>query len=231
MRARSSAARHGCSRFRFRRPRSFIGEIESVVIESSGANSLFGTLPHQHSGTSVLSVDGGSGVTLRSVGGPNSVAEEAAHVVVAFDDNRLIPALFGEFDQNLALIEQRLGVDAAARGNQVTIRGRPEDLNRARLALDILYDRLRKGHELAQGDVDGAIRMAEAAEAQLSLPSLEPGGRLTMAPDIDAAAHGDGANAGSRRLHTGDGTESNWFLEPVRRAPEKPISRLHLRRP
>jgi phosphate starvation-inducible PhoH-like protein len=31
------------------------------------------------------------------------------HIVVAFDDNRLIQELFGEFDQNLALIEQRLG--------------------------------------------------------------------------------------------------------------------------
>jgi phosphate starvation-inducible PhoH-like protein len=79
------------------------------------------------------------------------------------------------------MIEQRLGVDAAARGNQVTIRGEPEALNRARLALDILYGRLQKGHELAPGDVDGAIRMAEAADAQLTLPSIEPRSRLAMA--------------------------------------------------
>jgi phosphate starvation-inducible PhoH-like protein len=120
-------------------------------------------------------------VTMRPVAGETAPADDRAHVVVAFDDNRLIPALFGEFDQNLAMIEQRLGVDAAARGNQVTIRGRPEALSRARLALDILYGRLQKGHELAPGDVDGAIRMAEAADAQLSLPSLEPRGRLAMA--------------------------------------------------
>jgi phosphate starvation-inducible PhoH-like protein len=120
-------------------------------------------------------------VTVRPVAGETPAADDRAHVVVAFDDNRLIPALFGEFDQNLAMIEQRLGVDAAARGNQVTIRGRPEALSRARLALDILYGRLQKGHELAPGDVDGAIRMAEAADAQLSLPSLEPRGRLAMA--------------------------------------------------
>ena len=89
--------------------------------------------------------------------------------------------LFGEFDQNLAMIEQRLGVDAVARGNQVTLRGDTEALARARLALDMLYGRLQEGHSLAQGDVDGAIRMATAAEAQLSLPTLEPRGRLTMA--------------------------------------------------
>jgi phosphate starvation-inducible PhoH-like protein len=120
-------------------------------------------------------------VSLRPTRSGNGGSEEPGHVVVAFDDNRLIPALFGEFDQNLAMIEQRLGVDAAARGNQVTIRGEPEALNRARLALDILYGRLQKGHELAPGDVDGAIRMAEAADAQLTLPSIEPRSRLAMA--------------------------------------------------
>jgi phosphate starvation-inducible protein PhoH and related proteins len=110
-----------------------------------------------------------------------ALAGNETHIVVAFDDNRLIPALFGEFDRNLALIEQRFGVDAAARGNQVTIRGSSEACTRARLALDILYGRLQEGHELVPGDVDGAIRMAEAAEAQLSLPTLEPRGRLAMA--------------------------------------------------
>ena len=109
------------------------------------------------------------------------VAADRSHVVVAFDDNQLIPELFGEFDQHLALIEQRLGVDAVARGNQVTLSGSPDALTRARLALDILYGRLQSGHDITPGDVDGAIRMATAAEAQLSLPSLEPRGRLTMA--------------------------------------------------
>jgi phosphate starvation-inducible PhoH-like protein len=45
----------------------------------------------------------------------------------------------------------------------------------------MLYGRLQEGHSLAAGDVDGAIRMATAAEAQLSLPTLEPRGRLSMA--------------------------------------------------
>lgn len=120
-------------------------------------------------------------MSVRPIAGEDMLAGEPTEVVVAFDDNRLIPALFGEFDQNLAMIEQRLGVDAAARGNQVTIRGLPEALNRARLALDMLYDRLQKGEDLLPGDVDGAIRMAEAADEQLSLPSFEPRGRLAMA--------------------------------------------------
>jgi phosphate starvation-inducible protein PhoH and related proteins len=122
-------------------------------------------------------------LTVRPVasGKPPAAAGDYSHVVVSFDDNRLIPELFGEFDQNLARIEQRLAIEAVARGNQVTLRGAPDATVRARLALDILYGRLQEGHEISSGDVDGAIRMAEAAEAQLSLPSLEPRGRLSLA--------------------------------------------------
>lgn len=79
------------------------------------------------------------------------------------------------------MIEQRLGVEAVARGNQVSLSGSKEAQARARIALDMLYARLQEGHDVAPGDVDGAIRMAEAAEAQLNLPSLEPKGRLAMA--------------------------------------------------
>ncbi|MCC2110734.1 MAG: PhoH family protein [Hyphomicrobiales bacterium] len=103
------------------------------------------------------------------------------HLVLVFDDNRLVGDLFGQFDQNLALIEQRLGVDAAARGNHVTIKGHPEACERARRVLDTLYDALRNGQEIHHGDVDGAIRMAIADDAQLSFPEIAPNGRIAFA--------------------------------------------------
>jgi phosphate starvation-inducible PhoH-like protein len=102
-------------------------------------------------------------------------------IVVAFDDNRLTQELFGEFDQNLALIEQRLGVEAVARGNEVTLSGSTDAIAQARLALDSLYGRLQSGHSIAAGDLDGALRMAAASDNQMSLPSLEPRMRLSMA--------------------------------------------------
>jgi phosphate starvation-inducible PhoH-like protein len=107
---------------------------------------------------------------------------EERRIVVTFEDNRLARELFGEFDQTLAMLERGLGVDAVARGNEVTLRGSPVAVARARLALDTLYHRLESGDELAPGDVEGAIRMAAAeADAQLTLPTLEAKGRLTMA--------------------------------------------------
>jgi phosphate starvation-inducible PhoH-like protein len=100
---------------------------------------------------------------------------------LVFDDNRLAGALYGEFDQNLALIERRLGVDARARGNMVTVAGPAQNVALARRVLESLYDRLLEGHDLAQGDVEGAIRMAEAADAQLSLPTLDESSRMRLA--------------------------------------------------
>jgi phosphate starvation-inducible PhoH-like protein len=100
---------------------------------------------------------------------------------LVFDNNRLASSLYGEFDQNLALIERRLGVDARARGNIVTLAGPPSALGRARRVLEALYERLLEGHDLQQGDVEGAIRMAEAEEAQLSLPTLDESSRMRLA--------------------------------------------------
>jgi phosphate starvation-inducible PhoH-like protein len=108
-------------------------------------------------------------------------ASDMTHVVLAFDDNRLVGDLFGQFDQNLALIEQRLGVDAVARGNQVIIKGRHAACEQARRALEALYARLQQGQELHPGDVDGALRMAIAEEAQLDLPTIEPRSHLAFA--------------------------------------------------
>jgi phosphate starvation-inducible PhoH-like protein len=113
--------------------------------------------------------------------GHESARDGRDTVDLVFENNRLASALCGEFDQNLALIERRLGVDARARGNMVTLAGPPQALAIARRTLDTLYDRLLEGHDIGQGDVEGAIRMAEAEDAQLSLPTLAESGRMQLA--------------------------------------------------
>jgi phosphate starvation-inducible protein PhoH and related proteins len=80
-------------------------------------------------------------------------------IVLTFDDNRLAPALFGQYGQHLALIERRLGVVATSRGNHVTLEGSREACEQARRVLESLYERLKRGDELVQGDVDGTIRL------------------------------------------------------------------------
>ncbi len=54
---------------------------------------------------------------------PNKPELKIARVVVPFEDNRLLTQLLGEYDSHLALIEDRLGIDAHAHGNVVILTG------------------------------------------------------------------------------------------------------------
>jgi phosphate starvation-inducible PhoH-like protein len=108
-------------------------------------------------------------------------ASDMAHIVLTFDNNKHASAIYGQFDQNLALIEQKLGVDLSSKGNQLSVRGSSVAAEQARRALDYLYERAQKGAEIAPSDVEGAIRMAVAADDQLTLPTLEKKGRLAAA--------------------------------------------------
>jgi phosphate starvation-inducible PhoH-like protein len=80
-----------------------------------------------------------------------------AEVTLAFDDNRHASLVFGQYDQNLAKIERRLGVVANANGNHVTVKGPAEACEHARLVLENLYARVELGQTIGLGDVDGAI--------------------------------------------------------------------------
>jgi phosphate starvation-inducible PhoH-like protein len=94
---------------------------------------------------------------------PRAAEEDAAtQIILAFEDNRLASSLFGQYGQNLALIERRLGVVADQRGNQLTIAGSRDGCDQARRVLEGLYDRLKRGDELVSGDVEGAIRLTVA---------------------------------------------------------------------
>jgi phosphate starvation-inducible protein PhoH and related proteins len=104
-----------------------------------------------------------------------------AHIVLTFDNNKLASALYGQFDENLARLEQKLGVDIRSRGNQLTIKGSASAAEQARRALDNLYGILQKGVDIGQSDVDGAVRMAVAADDQLTLPTLERKGKVSAA--------------------------------------------------
>src|ERR1700754_406079 len=88
--------------------------------------------------------------------------ESPTQIVLAFDDNRLASVLFGQYGQNLALVERRLNVVAEQRGNHVTVEGSRDAVEQARRVLEGLYEQLKRGRDLTAGDVEGAIRHAIA---------------------------------------------------------------------
>jgi phosphate starvation-inducible PhoH-like protein len=92
-------------------------------------------------------------------------ARADAPILLQFDDNTLLPMLFGEHGRHLARIEQKLGVRLSSRGNRVAVHGPHSSREAARDALLALYDRLRRGLEVDIGEVDAAVRLAEVQEA------------------------------------------------------------------
>jgi phosphate starvation-inducible PhoH-like protein len=92
-------------------------------------------------------------------------------VTLEFDDNQLLPLLYGEHDRNLARIEMRLGVRLGSRGNRLSITGAPERTEVAEAALRDLWRRLQRGEQVGGPEVDAAMRMAEGVqEADPRLP-------------------------------------------------------------
>jgi len=105
----------------------------------------------------------------------------SSQLELAFEDNRLAAQLYGDFDQNLALIEQRLKVTATPRGNHLLLKGPASAVDQGRRVLESLYGMLEEGKPLDIANVDTMIRMIETEDSQLSLPTLEKKGKVRMA--------------------------------------------------
>lgn len=86
--------------------------------------------------------------------------EGLARLDLEFEQPDLLGGLFGEYDQNLVAIENRLSVYIAARGNQLTIEGEEANAERARDVLTGLYNRLAEGQEIDAGAVEAVIAMS-----------------------------------------------------------------------
>ena len=98
--------------------------------------------------------------------GARDVSADDNTLALVFDDNRLLTLVCGGHDEHLALIEQRLGVDIMPRGNRLAVRGSEDARERTRDVLMALYLRAQRGQDVAKGDVEGAIRMREAAQME-----------------------------------------------------------------
>lgn len=97
-----------------------------------------------------------------------------AEITLAFDDNRHASAVLGQYDQNIARVERRLGVSAHANGNRITLKGPQENCESARRVLENLYARVKLGQHVTLGDVDGAIEES-ALQGSLFPNELEIG--------------------------------------------------------
>jgi phosphate starvation-inducible PhoH-like protein len=173
------------------------------------------------------------------VAAPNN----ATQISLTFDDNRLASVLFGQYGQNLALIERKLGVAANSRGNQVTIQGSRDACELARRVLEGLYERLKRGDEITQGDVDGAVRLAlsqgslfdfDPATARESLEEINLRKRRVRARTQGQDAYFRALKRSALVFATGPaGTGKTWLAvaRAVQLFERKEVDRIVLSRP
>lgn len=86
--------------------------------------------------------------------------EAVRRIGLQFDDNSLVPLLFGEHDRNLAQIEEELDVEIVARGNELVVTGPKLKLKMAQTVFDVLWDRLQSGLDVTKEDVSAALQVA-----------------------------------------------------------------------
>ena len=104
---------------------------------------------------------------------PSQEQGSSHEALLEFPDNRLLIDLCGEYDRNLASIEQALGVQIVRRGNQLSVLGEDGAREQAAAVLAALYDRLETGRSVEAGDIDRELRMGQEEPA-------EPGSQLEM---------------------------------------------------
>jgi phosphate starvation-inducible protein PhoH len=92
--------------------------------------------------------------------------------ILQLADQAQASQIFGAYDINLALIEQRLDVKLAARGVTIEITGSEPDCELAADVLDTLRQRLENGQPVAREDVETALRVSlEPPQQQVDLKS------------------------------------------------------------
>ena len=107
---------------------------------------------------------------------PLAEAIPLKEVRLEFPDNRLLIDLCGQYDRNLAAIEQKLSVQILRRGNQLAVMGEEPAIAEAKLVLESLYERLEAGKDLETGDIDRELRMGASEKGT----GIQPGDQLEM---------------------------------------------------
>jgi len=122
---------------------------------------------------------------------------ERSRTELVFDRPQALALLFGQYDQNLVALENRLGVYITARGNRIGLEGTAEQVALARDVLQDLYSRVERGEPVDTGLVDASIAMAAeptldgivSAEGQRGPGIMIRTRKKTIVPRTPAQAH------------------------------------------
>jgi phosphate starvation-inducible PhoH-like protein len=100
---------------------------------------------------------------------------------VTFQSNALLQSLCGRHDSHLQLIEDRLGVQLVAKGNQLAIFGPTEQSGKAKAVLEDLYELAKSGVSLSPSQVEAQLRMTDGLLDTRAKPAELLGGNAIIA--------------------------------------------------
>ncbi len=78
-----------------------------------------------------------------------------------FENNDLLPLLFGEHNAHLAYLENKLDITIADRGNILTLSGRKRAIKAAEHVLQSLWKKLDNSEDVGLPEIDAAIRFLD----------------------------------------------------------------------
>ena len=87
-------------------------------------------------------------------------------------NNQLLKVVVGVNDENMRLVEKMLNVEILSFGNQITIKGAANDVENAKTAINILYEKASKGHVVGEQEVKAAVRICGGVESADEKQSL-----------------------------------------------------------
>lgn len=93
---------------------------------------------------------------------------------VSLEKGTDIFSLYGSCDRHIKMIEKAFGVRFSARGEELTIQGRPEKVRQAEQALIALSSLVKEGFRLTEEDVSYAIRVSRTAHSEGEGVGLSP---------------------------------------------------------
>ena len=78
---------------------------------------------------------------------------------LTFEDNHLVKALLGEYDENLKFIEKALKVKINVRGNVISVHGETDNVQLTKRLMQELYFLIESDHSIYHNEIDYAIKI------------------------------------------------------------------------
>ena len=78
-----------------------------------------------------------------------------------FNKNDLLPLLFGEHNAHLNYLENKLGIQIADRGNQLTLSGDDKSVQSAEKVLNSLWKKIEDKQEIGTAEIDAELRFLQ----------------------------------------------------------------------